>query len=158
MTPSIPDFCPACDATDKPFRLIQRATEQEFRGETLRVTSPALQCRHCGFGLLGPGHLAALRVATHDTYRRQHGLLTSGEIAARRKAMGLSQKRFAEFLGVGSASIERWEAGTHVQDKASDLLLRQRSDRGLYFNLRPAGRSTRSISVPQPATRSLALA
>ena len=44
--------------------------EQEFRGETLRVTSPALQCRHCGFGLLGPRHLDALRVATHDGYRR----------------------------------------------------------------------------------------
>lgn len=75
----VPYFCPSCDATEKPFRLIQRTTEQEFRGETLRVTSPALQCRHCSFGLLGPGHLDALRVATHDTYRRQHGLLTSGE-------------------------------------------------------------------------------
>lgn len=53
----IPDFCPACDAADKPFKLVQRPTEQDFLGETFRVTSPALQCRHCGFGMLGPGHL-----------------------------------------------------------------------------------------------------
>lgn len=127
-SPAIPDFCPACNATGEPFVVIHRETEQEFRGEALRVTSPALRCRHCGFGLLGPGHLDALRLATHDAYRRGHGLLSTAEMTARRKAMGLSQKRFAEYLSVGSASIERWEAGTLVQDKASDLLVRQRTD------------------------------
>jgi len=78
--------------------------------------------------MLGPGHLDALRVAPHDAYRRIHGFLTSGEILSRRKAMGFSQKRFAEYLGVGSATIERWESGILVQDKVSDLLLRQRAD------------------------------
>jgi len=151
----IPDFCPACDAADHPFVLIQRETEQDFRGETFRVTSPALQCRHCGFGMLGPGHLDVLRIATHDAYRRKHGFLTSGEILSRRKAMGLSQKRFAEYLGVGSASIERWESGMLVQDKASDLLLRQRTERGLYFNLRPAGRSTHTFAFSLPGSPAL---
>lgn len=158
MNPSIPDFCPACDATDKPFKLVRRTTEQDFRGETFRVTSPALQCRHCGFGMLGPGHLHALRTATHDAYRRKHGFLNSREILARRKAMGLSQKRFAEFLGVGSASIERWEGGALVQDKASDLLIRSRTDHGLYFNLRPAGCSSRTISAQRLTTHSPASA
>jgi hypothetical protein len=51
MTPSTPDFCPACDAADNPFALIQRETEQNFRSETFRVISPALQCSHCGFGM-----------------------------------------------------------------------------------------------------------
>ena len=151
----ISDFCPACDAADNPFALIQRETEQDFRGETFRVTSPALQCRHCGFGMLDPGHLDALRIATHDAYRRKHGFLTSGEILSRRKAMGLSQKRFAEYLGVGSASIERWESGILVQDKASDLLLRQRTERGLYFNLRPAGRSKHSFASQRPGSPAL---
>jgi putative zinc finger/helix-turn-helix YgiT family protein len=155
MQPSTPDFCPACDAADHPFALIQRETEQDFRGETFRVTSPALQCRHCGFGMLGPGHLEALRIATHDAYRRKHGFLTSGEILSRRKAMGLSQKRFAEYLGVGSASIERWESGTLVQDKASDLLLRQRTERGLYFNLRPAGRRKHTFAFSLPGSPAL---
>ncbi len=150
MQLSIPDFCPACDATDKPFNLVQRETEQDFRGETFRVTTPALQCRHCGFGTLGPGHLDALQRATHDAYRRKYGFLTSGEILSRRKVMGFSQKRFAEYLGVGSASIERWESGALVQDKASDLLLRQRTDRGLYFNVRPAGRSKRTFAFSLP--------
>ncbi|MCX6880171.1 MAG: helix-turn-helix domain-containing protein [Verrucomicrobia bacterium] len=131
--PSIPDFCPACDATDKPFASIQRETEQDFRSATFRVISPVLCCRHCGFDLLGPGHLDALRLATHDAYRRQHGLLTAAEISARRKAMGISQKRFAAYLGVGSASIERWESGILVQDKASDLLIRERTDHTLFL-------------------------
>lgn len=46
------------------------------------------------------------------------------------------------------ASIERWESGILVQDKASDLLLRQRTERGLYFNLRPAGRSKHTFAFP----------
>jgi len=142
MKLSIPDFCPACDAVDNPFVPAQRETEQDFRGQTLRVTSPAFRCRHCGFSLLGPGHLDALRLATHDAYRRRHGLLTTAEIISRRKAMGLSQKRFAETLGVGSASIERWESGVLVQDKASDILLRQRSDHTRFLPSALSGKRT----------------
>ena len=137
-----PDFCPSCDATDKPFTLIQRETEQDFRGETFRITSTALQCRHCGFCLLGPGHLDALRLATHDAYRRNHGLLTRTAIISRRKAMGLSQKRFADYLGVGSASVERWESGVLVQDKASDILLRQRTDHTRFLPTALSGKRT----------------
>jgi hypothetical protein len=33
MQPSIPDFCPACDAADHPFALIQRETDQDFRSK-----------------------------------------------------------------------------------------------------------------------------
>jgi len=127
LMPRVPDFCPACNAVDHPFISVHRKVEQEFRGETLDVDAPAMSCQHCGFEIAAPGNLDALRLATMDAYRRRHYLLTSEQIVSRRKAMGMSQREFAEHVGIGVASLQRWEKGLVVQDKASDLLIRERT-------------------------------
>jgi putative zinc finger/helix-turn-helix YgiT family protein len=128
LKPIIPDFCPSCDAVENPFRSTLRKTKQEYRGEILEVETPALKCKECEFHLLAPGHLDAIRITTANAYRRKHGLLTAGEIIQRRKAMGMSQRRFAQYLEVGEASVKRWESGLLVQDKASDLRVRAQTD------------------------------
>ena len=51
--------------------LAEAAADIEYGIDFYDAIEAALQCRHCGFGLLGPGHLDALRVATHDGYRRR---------------------------------------------------------------------------------------
>jgi len=38
--------------------------------------------------------------------------------------MGMSQTAFANHVGVGIASLQRWEKGLVVQDEANDRLLR----------------------------------
>lgn len=124
LVPQLPDFCPACDAIDNPFQLVRRIVPQDFRGETLEVAASALACRNCGFEMAAPGHLDQLRLATLDAYRLRHGLLTSAEIVERRTKMGMSQRAFADHIGVGVASLQRWEKGLVVQDKAGDVLLR----------------------------------
>jgi putative zinc finger/helix-turn-helix YgiT family protein len=128
LQPMVPDFCIACDAVDGPYPVVMRPTEQEYRGETITVLAPAHECPHCGFRTLGPGHLTALVSATSDAYRQKHGLLTSAEIIQRRKAMKKSQRQFADFVGVSVASLKRWETGFLVQDKASDVLVRMKTD------------------------------
>lgn len=124
LKPQVPDFCPACDAIDHPFQPESRKAEQEFRGETFQVQAPAMTCKNCGFVISAPGNLEALRLATLDAYRLRHGLLTSDQIVERRTRMGMSQRAFAGHTGVGVASLQRWEKGLMVQDKASDNLLR----------------------------------
>jgi len=57
-----------------------------------------------------------------DAYRRDHGLHTSDEIRAIRGK--LTQQRFADALGVGVASVKRWELGL-VQDRGNDRLIRE---------------------------------
>ena len=57
-----------------------------------------------------------------DAYRRDHGLYTSEEIKDIRGK--LTQQRFADALGVGVASVKRWELGL-VQDKGNDKLIRE---------------------------------
>jgi len=140
LTPQVPDFCPACDAVDHPFRPVRRKVQQEFRGETLEVEAPAMSCGHCGFVILAPGNLDALRLATADAYRQRHGLLTSEQIVSRRASMGMSQRDFADHVGVGVASLQRWENGLVVQDKGSDLLIRERTKHTLFASVNVKGR------------------
>lgn len=49
------------------------------------------------------------------------------EIRRARESPGFSQQAFAEYLGVGEASIKRWELGS-LQDKSSDDLIRLKTD------------------------------
>jgi putative zinc finger/helix-turn-helix YgiT family protein len=135
--PQVPDFCPACDAVDHPFTPVNRKVKQVFRGETLEVEAPAMQCRNCGFEIAVPGSLDALRVATTNAYRQLHGLLTSEQIVTRRTAMGMSQRIFADHVGVGVASLQRWENGLIVQDKGSDLLIRERTKHTQFTSAKP---------------------
>lgn len=60
--------------------------------------------------------------------RKKRGLLTSDEIKQMRRILGMSQREFADFIGVGEASVKRWETWL-VQNKSTDLLMRARGSR-----------------------------
>jgi putative zinc finger/helix-turn-helix YgiT family protein/prevent-host-death family protein len=115
-------FCTRCGSeefTPKPDAVL----EQEFKGEALKVASPAMACTKCGSLALADGQLDELRRRTADAYRRKHSLLTSAQIKAIREALGKTQREFAAFLRVGEASVKRWETWL-VQDASSDELIR----------------------------------
>ena len=96
---------------------------QEFKGETLAVTTPVMVCKSCGWQALEAGQMDELGRRTADAYRKKHGLLTSSQIKALRYALKKSQREFAEFLRVGEASVKRWENWS-IQDASSDELMR----------------------------------
>ena len=72
LTPQVPDFCPACDGIDHPFQMVMRKVIQEFRGEILEIDAPIMRCKHCGFEIVGPGQLDALRLATIERADLDH--------------------------------------------------------------------------------------
>ena len=125
--PAVPDFCPSCNATGKPFRKVLRNVEQTFRGEDFEVKTRVMECRKCAFRLVAPGQTDELVRAVADSYRQNHDLLTSDEIRKRRAALNLSQASFAKKLNVGVASVKRWEKG-FVQDRSNDRLIRLTTD------------------------------
>lgn len=63
-------------------------------------------------------------LAMKDAYREQQGLLTSDQIKRIRDKYHMSQKRFSETLGWGTATIIRYE-NHQVQDRAHDDILRK---------------------------------
>jgi len=57
-------------------------------------------------------------------FRGEAGLLTPEEIRQGREKLALTQKQFATLLGVGEATVSRWEAGAQIPQRAMDRFLR----------------------------------
>jgi putative zinc finger/helix-turn-helix YgiT family protein len=99
----------------------------EIRGLHFEVEGTGLVCSSCGFQMI-PSDLISEHAQLVDAeYRRAAGLLSPDEIRAARESLELSQREFAEYLGVGEASVKRWEVGA-LQDKSNDDLIRLRTD------------------------------
>ena len=109
------------------FKRLDAIVPGVIKDEEYSVVTPALICDRCGYvameGADVPEHLRRLA----DAYRRAHHLLTSDEIRTHRKTLKMSQKAFAAYLGVGEASIKRWELGA-IQDEVFDHYLRLKTD------------------------------
>lgn len=116
-------ICLKCDC--EKFEVGEAGVRQEFRGENLTVRTPVMVCQNCGWQTVGKGQLDELRKRTADAYRQKHNLLMSTQIHAHREALGMSQREFAKALGVGEASVKRWETWL-VQEKSSDELIRMK--------------------------------
>ncbi len=115
-------ICTACSGEE--FTVKQDAVlEQEFRGESFSVATPAMACTRCGQLALADQQLEELRRRTADAYRVKHGRLTSVQIRTWREELDMNQNEFAAFLRVGVASVKRWETWL-VQDGSSDELIR----------------------------------
>jgi putative zinc finger/helix-turn-helix YgiT family protein len=56
--------------------------------------------------------------------RKAAGLLLPEEIRDIREHFGLSQKQLADLLGIGEATVCRWETGVQIQQRAFDKMLR----------------------------------
>lgn len=119
--------CIECAQTDlQPKTVRLRGT---IRGETYTVELQGLKCSHCGYKTIeGPAMPEYGRLLA-DEYRAAHGLLTSDQIRARRERLGMSQAGFAKYLGVGIASIKRWEMGK-IQDNHHNDIIKEKTDPG----------------------------
>ncbi|MBI5281011.1 MAG: hypothetical protein HY858_04950 [Candidatus Solibacter usitatus] len=110
--------------------LMQRKTARtshEVRGVKIEVEGRVLVCPRCGFQAIPADLLSEHGRLVDEGYRKAAGLLSAGEIRAARARLGLNQLDFAGYLGVGEASVKRWDLGA-LQDKSSDDLIRLKTD------------------------------
>lgn len=92
------------------------------RGEEYTVRMRGLVCPKCGYQTIEGTDSAEFARLLSDKYRAAHSLLTSEQIRALRKGFGETQEQFAKRLGVGIASVKRWEMGK-IQDERSNQLI-----------------------------------
>lgn len=118
--------CPHCKGKARLEPRMENMTT-EFRGESFVIQTRTAVCPSCSYRTVSGQDMPEFMRLTADAYRKRHGLLTSQEIKTRREAMNMNQELFAAHIGVGSASIKRWELG-HVQDRAMDRLLKLTTD------------------------------
>lgn len=99
----------------------------EIRGLKFEVEDKVNICDSCGFITIPLARADEHGRVVDATYRRLAGILTAEEIREARQRLGMSQREFAEYLGVGEASVKRWETGV-LPDKSSSDLIRLKTD------------------------------
>ena len=122
-TRTYPKRCGKCGHRAMQLVTVPYTTIIEHDGRAYRVEIPALmvpQCNNCQ--ALSIDDEADRQISA--AFRREARLLTPEEIRQGREKLGLTQKQFANLLGVGEATISRWETGAQIQQRAMDRFLR----------------------------------
>jgi putative zinc finger/helix-turn-helix YgiT family protein len=118
-----PRRCGKCGQKVMQLATVPYATTIEHDGRVYRVEIPSLtvpQCAHCKAISIDDDADRQISAA----FRREAGLLAAEEIRLGREKLGLTQKQFANLLGVGESTVSRWETGAQIQQRAMDRFLR----------------------------------
>jgi len=93
------------------------------RNEPVKVEVQYFRCVQCGDEVFDPNLNVDPFDLAYREYRKKHGLLQPEEIRDWRKANKLTQSESAKLLGLGMATISRYENGA-LQDASHERLLR----------------------------------
>jgi putative zinc finger/helix-turn-helix YgiT family protein len=118
-----PKRCGKCGQKTMRLVTLPYVTTIEQDGRAYRVEIPALtvpQCANCRSISIDDQADQQISAA----FQREARLLTPDEIRQGREHLGFTQKQFANLLGVGEATISRWEARAQIQQRAMDRFLR----------------------------------
>ncbi|MCL1875801.1 MAG: DUF4065 domain-containing protein [Synergistaceae bacterium] len=114
--------CPKCESYCK-VNSEERTEEFVVRGNKISISGEVDVCANCGT-IFWTDKYDALMKSAYEEYKKGNGLLSSDEIRQIRENYGLSQDLFASILGIGSASIQRYETGA-VQTPVYDGIIRE---------------------------------
>ena len=82
-----------------------------MRGVKIEAKTEWPVCPNCGNRIANGAVLERNDRRLYEEYRRIAGIPSGDEIRATRSALSLSQRQLAELLGIGIASIQRYEQG-----------------------------------------------
>jgi putative zinc finger/helix-turn-helix YgiT family protein len=120
MSNTFTDYCVVC-GNERQFEHRQQRTEFDVRGQAIVFDVPVKACMTCGTmeteDGVDPAEMA------FALFREEHDLLTPEEIKGVRDCYRLSQRSFADLLGMSEATINRYENGG-LQDEAHDTAIR----------------------------------
>ncbi len=119
-------FCPNCEK-ETTLVSIKRTEELNIRGEIVPAEVEYFRCEECGEEFERPGSGNDSLEMAYKEYRRRKGMVQPEEIYKLRKKYGFTQKEFSNLLGIGIATLNRYENGA-LQDEAHDRIIRLSMD------------------------------
>lgn len=119
----------------------------------LSAEVPVYHCANCDIQILN----YRAEEIKHNTLCEHFGVLNPSSIVQLRKSYGMSRAEFARILGVGEASLNRWEKGINIQNYANDRYLRLLQDPDTMARLKKLV-VEQSDSMKKQATRFACLA
>lgn len=115
-------FCPNCELETEQ-RYIDKVEEINIRGEMISIHLKYYQCEVCGEDYELPRADYDPLDEAYREFRIRKGYIQPEEIKKFRKGLGLTQKEFSELLGIGIATLNRYENGA-LQSEAHDQVIR----------------------------------
>jgi putative zinc finger/helix-turn-helix YgiT family protein len=115
-------FCPNCEKETEQHH-IDKVENMNIRGEVIPVQLEYVHCDECGEDFEIPRPDFDPLDAAYREYRRRKGMIQPEEIRKFRKDLGLTQKEFSEILGIGIATLNRYENGA-LQSEVHDQVIR----------------------------------
>ncbi|MBT1279776.1 type II toxin-antitoxin system MqsA family antitoxin [Thermoanaerobacter sp. CM-CNRG TB177] len=115
-------FCPVC-GTERETKVIEKEEISTVRGDEIKALAKIRVCSVCGEELFDEELEEENIQRVYDIYRKKHGILSPEEIKGIRESYGLSQRAFAKLLGIGEASIARYETGALPEKSLSNMIM-----------------------------------
>jgi len=126
-------LCTNCEKVTTFKRIIK---EEIFpvKGKEIKVNAEYCKCDNCGDEVFAPGINPDPFDLAYREYRKRHGLLQPESIRSWRKAYKLTQHEMASLLGLGIATLNRYENGA-LQNESHERLLRLAMNPDNYLKL-----------------------
>ena len=150
---SIDTFCPTC------WKHVQATIEERqetstVRGDSITCLAKVAVCPHCGEEI-GDSRLEGENIEQiYDSYRCKNGIPFPSQIKARRAQIGLHQESFSKLLGIGEASLARYESGS-LPTESNARLLKAAMDDALLLQVLQERRTSMSSAQYEKARKAL---
>jgi len=118
---AINTFCPECWGSAEA-KIEERSETHIVRDTEIEIVSQNAVCPLCGADINDPGLNDENIQRAYDVYRKINGLISPKEIRELRAKYGISQKSLGILLGIGEASIVRYESGS-LPTNSNNMLL-----------------------------------
>ncbi|MBI9049343.1 MAG: DUF4065 domain-containing protein [Anaerolineaceae bacterium] len=115
-------YCPVCKENSEQ-SLVEHNEELHVRGEKVQVVSEYLHCTKCKNDFKKDPSAPDAQEVANMVYRERKGMMQPSELIKLRKSFGLTQKEFSLLLGIGIATLNRYENGA-LQTEAHDQMIR----------------------------------
>ena len=122
MNTAVRGLCSNCEKETR-LELVTKEEVIRVRNKPIKIELQYLRCVECGDEAFDPSLNVDPFSPAYRKYRKEYGFLQPEEIREWRKANKLTQGELAKLLGVGGATISRYENGA-LQDPSHEKLLR----------------------------------
>lgn len=119
-------LCSNCE-NETDFEIVTKEEVIPVKKEPIKLDVQYIRCNKCGDEFFDPKQNNDPFISAYRLYREKKALLQPEEIKAWRKKYKLTQKETANLLGMGLATISRYENGS-LQEESHDKLIRLAMD------------------------------
>ena len=124
-------YCDNCDSLVG-YEIIEKKEVYNLRGDLIEINSYVAKCKTCNSELFEPYLENENLKQLYRKYAKKHNLILPEDIKSMREKYDVSQTLFAIILGIGEATIERYESGSLPSESISNLI--KSAENPLFFS------------------------